>query len=72
MSQHKMVTFVNGNVLPVADAEAGRAGVHVRGQQNDIADYSAEPRGIWEHGTCCLVRANTLPKDINREAGVRM
>jgi hypothetical protein len=46
MSQHKMVTFVNGNVLRVADAEAGRAGVHVRGQQNDIADYSAEPRGI--------------------------
>jgi hypothetical protein len=41
MSQHKMVTFVNGNVLSVADA-----GVDVRGQQNAIADYSAEPRSI--------------------------
>jgi hypothetical protein len=41
MSQHKMVTFVNGNVVHVADA-----GVHVRGQQNAIADYSAEPRSI--------------------------
>ena len=46
MSQHKMVTFVNGNVLRVADGEAGHAGVHVRGQQNAIADYSAEPRSI--------------------------
>jgi hypothetical protein len=46
MSQHKMVTFVNGNVLGVADAEAAGAGVHVRGQQNAVADYSAEPRSI--------------------------
>ena len=37
MSQHKMVTFVNGNVLRVAG---------VRGQQNRIADYSAETRSI--------------------------
>jgi hypothetical protein len=41
MSQHKMVTFVNGKVLSVADA-----GVDVRGQQKAIADYSAEPRSI--------------------------
>jgi hypothetical protein len=55
MSQHKMVTFVNGKVLRGADARLpGRfeqdreavAGVHVRGQQNAIADYSAEPRSI--------------------------
>ncbi len=60
MSQHKMVTFVNGNVvacgcrlvdraLPVQNldrAAAGGAGVHVRGQQNGMADYSAEPRSI--------------------------
>ena len=37
MSQHKMVTFVNGNV--VATWMLAR-------QQNAIADYSAEPRSI--------------------------
>jgi hypothetical protein len=40
MSQHKMVTFVNGNVVASGCSRC------VRGQQNAIADYSAEPRSI--------------------------
>src|ERR1700744_336055 len=41
MSQHKMVTFVNGNVLGCRGCSRG-----VRDQQNAIADYSAELRSI--------------------------
>jgi hypothetical protein len=64
MSQHKMVTFVNGNVVatwvlaPPRRFEQGglggqtsphhgrNRGWRVRGQQNAVADYSAEQRSI--------------------------
>jgi hypothetical protein len=46
-SQDKMVTFVNGNVWRVERVRlVDVAGVHIRGQQNATADYSAEPRSI--------------------------